>query len=183
MAEIDYQKFRWFFTSTGLLVIGGKSAEQNEEIVKLARENDIILHTSEPGSPFCIIRDEIEETDNDVKEAAIFCACLSKAWKKKKKKVAIDIFGKSQVYKDKKMARGTFGVKGDTEKINVEMKLFLTFQDGKLRAVPFESDIAIIIPGNLSKEKAAEIISKKLEIRLDEVLSALPSDGIEIKWL
>ena len=31
--EIDYKKFRWFFTSSGLLVVGGKSAEQNEAVV------------------------------------------------------------------------------------------------------------------------------------------------------
>ena len=179
---IDYQKYRWFYTSSGMLVIGGKSAEQNEEIVKLARQNDVMLHTADPGSPFCIIIDEVEETEQDIREAAIFCACLSKAWKQKKKQVAVDIFRKEQVYKDKRMAKGTFGIKGNAEKIKVELKLYLNFQEGKLRAVPFETDIASITSGDLSKEKAAEIISKKLEIKKEEVLSALPSDGINIKW-
>jgi len=183
VVNIDYQKYRWFFTSSGLLVIGGKSAEQNEEIVRLARPRDVMLHTSAPGSPFCIIFDEIEENEKDIKEAAIFCAALSKDWKLKKKQIPVDVFAKNQVYKTKGMARGTFGVKGKTEKIKVEPKLHLTFQEGKLRAVPFECDIAIITPGTLSKEQAAEIISKKLAIKKDEVLSALPSEGISIKWL
>ena len=43
VAEINYQKFRWFYTSSGILVIGGKSAEQNEEIIKQAKDDDLIL--------------------------------------------------------------------------------------------------------------------------------------------
>jgi hypothetical protein len=181
--EIDYQKYRWFFTSSGLLVIGGKSAVQNEEVIKLAKQDDVILHTSDPGSPFCVIKDEIEETNEDVREAAVFCASLSKAWKSKKQIAEVEIFRKNQVYKTKNMALGTFGIKGTVEKTKVELKLYLDFQEGKLRAVPFETKVALITPGSLSKEKAAEAISAKLEIPAAEVMSALPSEGINIKWL
>jgi hypothetical protein len=182
MISMDYTKFRWFFTSSGLLVIGGKSAEQNEEIVKITKPNSVMLHTSSPGSPFCIIFDT-DEGEKDIKEAAIFCAALSKDWKLKKKSIVVDIFRKIQVYKTKSMAKGTFGIKGKTEKISVIPKLYLAFQEGKLRAVPFETDIAEITPGKLSKEESAEIIRKKLGIPKDEIMSALPSEGIELKWL
>ena len=182
MISMDYTKFRWFFTSSGLLIIGGKSAEQNEEIVKITKPNSIMLHTSSPGSPFCIIFDS-DESEKDIDEAAIFCAALSKDWKLKKKQISVDIFRKEQVYKTKGMAKGTFGVKGKTEKIKVLPRLYLAFQEGKLRAVPFETDIAEITPGKMTKEEAAEIIRKKLEIPKEEAMSALPSDGIEIKWL
>jgi len=183
MAEADYKKFRWFFTSSGLLVIGGKSADQNEEIIKLAKQDDVILHTSDPGSPFCVIKDEIEETDKDVQEAAVFCASLSKSWKQKKKQVSVDVFRKDQMYKTKGMAKGTFGIKGGTEKIKAELILYLDFQEGKLRTVPFETDIALIIPGIMTKEQAALAISKKLELPFEEAMAALPSEGISIKWL
>jgi len=183
MAEIEYTKFRWFFTSSGLLVIGGKSAAQNEEIMKIAKMDDVMLHTSDPGSPFCVVKDNIEETGKDVQEAAVFCASLSKAWKSKKKSAEVDIFRKDQVYKTKSMAKGTFGVKGDVERIKVELKLYLDFQEGRLRSVPFETDIALLTPGLLSKEKAADAISKRLEVPIEEVMSALPSEGISIKWL
>jgi hypothetical protein len=184
MAEIDFKKYRWFFTSSGSLVIGGKSDSQNEEVVKLARPNEVVLHTKAPGSPFCIIKEAIEETSNDIKEAAAFCACFSQAWKKSKNKmVEVDIFTKAQIEKKKSMKTGTFGIKGKADKIKVEPKLYLTFQEGVLRAVPFESDIALIMPGEMKKEQAALMISKKLEIRADEVMSAIPADGISVKWL
>jgi len=181
---MEYSKYRWFFTSSGTLVVGGKSDEQNEQVIREARAHEVILHTKSPGSPFCVIKEAVEETSEDIKEAAIFCACFSQAWKKgKNKEVEAHIFTKAQIEKKKSMKTGTFGIKGNVEKIKVPLRLYLDFQEGKLRAVPFETDVAVIMPGELKKEKAAEIISKKLEIPIEEVMSALPSDGIEIKWL
>ena len=34
MIKVEYEKYRWFFTSSDKLVIGGKSSKQNEEIMK-----------------------------------------------------------------------------------------------------------------------------------------------------
>ena len=181
--EINYQKFRWFYTSSGVLVIGGKSAEQNEAVIKQAKSEDIILHTEDPGSPFCVVVDEIEETDKDIKEAAIFCASLSQSWKKKPKQISVSVFRKEQMKKSKGMNKGTFSVEGAEQKIKVEPKLYLEFQEGKLRCVPFETNIALITPGEMNKEQAAEVISKKLKIKIEEVLSALPPDKINVKWL
>ncbi|MEM2956015.1 MAG: NFACT RNA binding domain-containing protein [Candidatus Pacearchaeota archaeon] len=180
----DYKKYRWFFTSSGTLVIGGKSDSQNEEVIREAKPNEVVLHTKSPGSPFCIIKEAIEETSEDIKEAAIFCACFSQAWKKSKgKPIEVHVFSRSQIEKKKSMKKGTFGIKGKYKSIKVEPKLWLTFQEGVLRAVPFESDIAMITPGEMKKEAAALEISKKLEIPVEEVMSALPADGISVKWL
>ena len=181
--EIDDNKYRWFYTSSGVLVVGGKSADQNEEVVKLAKSEDILLHTEEPGSPFCVVVDEIEETGQDIKEAAIFCASLSQGWKKKKKEIVVSVFRKVQMKKAKSMKKGTFSVEGVEQKIKVEPKLYLDFQEGKLRCVPFETNIALITPGEMKKEQAAELISKKLKIKIEEVLGALPPDKINVKWL
>lgn len=178
---MEYTNYRWFFTSSGKLVIGGKSDSQNEEVVGSALSNEIVLHTKEAGSPFCIIK-ELVVDDSDIKEAAIFCACFGKTWKKKAKQADVHVFRKQQIYKAKGMKKGTFGIKDEIKKIKVELKLYLTFQEGKLRAVPFETDIAEIARGKIKKEKAAEEISKKLEIPVEEVMSALPADSMEVKW-
>ena len=181
---LDFKKYRWFFTSSGSLVIGGKSDSQNEEVVKEAKPNEVVVHTKEPGSPFCVIKEAIEETSEDIKEAATFCACLSQTWKKSKgKPIEVHVFTKQQVEKKKSMKSGTFGIKGAYDKIKVIPELSLTFQEGVLRAVPFESDIARIMPGEMKKEQAAMMISKKLEVPIEEVMSALPADGISVKWL
>ena len=90
--EKDYKKYRWFFTSSDNLVIGGKSAEQNEEIMKThseSREKYVVMHTSSPGSPFTLIR---EPSKQDLIEMAIFTACFSQQWKKGSKEAELDIF-------------------------------------------------------------------------------------------
>ena len=44
--------FRKFITSSGKLVLGGKSAENNEQLIKQAEAGEVVLHTKAPGSPF-----------------------------------------------------------------------------------------------------------------------------------
>lgn len=188
--EFDYKKFRWFFTSNNFLVFGGKSAEQNENTISLAEKTDLILHTKLPGSPFCIIKSEGQKIfEQDIKEAAIFCASFSQQWKKEKKNVEIHLFSPEQVFKDKKSKTGTFTVMGKTKSLSVKMELFLTIQENKLRAVPESAAKERIlqfpiIPGKIPKEKFVKILKDKLKEKNlnfseDEILSAIPSGGFE----
>lgn len=194
--EEDYKKYRWFFTSEGTLVVGGKSDEQNELVLKYFLKPTLtVVHTSAPGSPFMIIQSE-NPSKKDIEEAAIFCACFSKQWKQLKnnrEKIAIDIFKGNQLYKMKTMKTGTFGVKGEKKTLSVKPELILIFQKGKLRAVPKMNKnknyevLAEIKPGLLTKEKATEKIIKKIKetyqfpISKDELMAALPSDKINVQ--
>ncbi|MFW9771388.1 MAG: ribosome rescue protein RqcH [Candidatus Thorarchaeota archaeon] len=79
-----YEKFRWFFTSEDLLVIGGRDANSNELIFKKhISDNDLVLHTSFPGSPLAIIKNPENRkiTEQSIREAADFVASYSRAWK------------------------------------------------------------------------------------------------------
>jgi predicted ribosome quality control (RQC) complex YloA/Tae2 family protein len=102
-------KFREFHTNSGKLVLAGKDAEQNEKVVKQAGKQEIVLHTEAAGSPFVNIKGKA--TKRDLREAAVFCAQYSRDWKKNKKNVEVHYFKGKDVYKDKKMKQGTFGVK------------------------------------------------------------------------
>ncbi|MCS7134622.1 MAG: DUF814 domain-containing protein [Candidatus Pacearchaeota archaeon] len=183
--------YRWFLTSSGKLVIAGKNSKQNEELMKNVKETDVVLHTEAPGSPFCIIKNPEEK---DLKEAAIFCACFSQEWKRRKKETIVHIFKGNQIFKDKTMKEGTFGIRGKVKKKRVKLKLTLCFQENKLRAVPisclkvYGKGIPKIIlePGKIKKEIIVEIIKKRLEdngikINAEEILQALPSGGFSIR--
>ena len=105
--------FRGLVTSSGKSILAGKNAETNEELVNeyIGKEN-IILHTKEKGSPFCVILGKNEKTSKkDIKEAAIFCARYSQDWKKNKNDVIVHVFKGKDVFKNKQMNIGTFGVK------------------------------------------------------------------------
>jgi len=104
-------KFREFITSSGTLVLGGKSAENNEELIGQVDSNEVVLHTKNPGSPFVNIK--VNASIEDIKEAAVFCAKYSQDWKKSNKKhdVVVHIFKGKDINKEKSMKLGTFGVK------------------------------------------------------------------------
>ena len=188
----DYRNYRWFITSNGNFVVGGKSDEQNEIVIKnFLRPEYVVMHTSEPGSPFCILLSE-KPLKKDLDETAIFCGCFSQQWKKinENAKISIDIFKGEQIYKTKVMKLGTFGVKGEKKVIKIKPELFVVVQKGKIRAVPFgtkEKILAKIIPGKLTKEDASSKIVKiirdkfHLPVAKEEVISAIPSGNLGVK--
>ncbi|MFX0033243.1 MAG: ribosome rescue protein RqcH [Candidatus Hodarchaeota archaeon] len=79
-----YEKFRWFFTSEGFLVIGGRDSSSNELIFKkYIDDNDLVLHTTVLGSPLTIIKNPEKKVipKQSIEEASNFVASYSKAWK------------------------------------------------------------------------------------------------------
>lgn len=102
-------KFREFKTSSGKLLVAGKNAEQNEQVISQVESNEIVLHTSVAGSPFVNIKGKAGK--KDIREAAIFCAKYSRDWKKNKKDVEVHYFLGEDICKEKRMKTGTFGVK------------------------------------------------------------------------
>ena len=178
-----YNKYRWFYTSEKKLVVGGKNAEQNEELIKKFLNTNpkyIVMHTKHPGSPFSIILSNTP-SEKDLEETAVFTGSFSRAWREGKKKSQIDTFLIEQIIKKKSMKTGTFGVIEEIDRKDVDLRLYLIPQEGKLRAIPFQVKNAICIsPGKVNKDKFAEQIAVKLEIPLEEVLQALPTGGFKI---
>jgi hypothetical protein len=185
-----YESFRWFFTSNNVLVIGGKSDEQNEIALReFLKKNYVVMHTSEPGSSFMIIQSD-KPDKKDLEETAIFCACFSKQWKSGNKKIKVDVFKGEQIYKTPKMKTGTFGLKNGKTTVEVKPELVLVIQRGILRAIPKSSNeekLAEIKQGQLTKEQAADKIFKKIKekyhlpVSRDEIMQAIPSDKLDVK--
>jgi hypothetical protein len=186
----DFSNYRWFFTSDGKLVVGGKSDEQNENVLKFfKRPGYTIMHTTKPGSPFMIIQSD-DPSKKDLDECAIFCACFSKEWKSGNKTIDIDVFKGGEVYKTRDMKTGTFGVK-NKKKVKAKTELIVIIQKGKIRAVPKvkrdEESLAVIKPGKMDKEAATMKIVKKIKekyllpVSKEEVMRAIPSGNMSVR--
>jgi len=89
-SEQWYERFRWFHTSDGFLVIGGRDADGNEELVKKYLEGpDLFFHAQAHGGPVTVLkatdpgesaRDvDIPETSRE--QAARFAVSYSSVWK------------------------------------------------------------------------------------------------------
>ena len=113
-------KFRVYVTSLGLEVFAGKNSEQNDSLVSSAKRNDILIHTEKPGSPFCNLGENPGE--EDISEAAVFCARYSQDWRDNKKDVTVQVFKRSDMNKDASMKSGTWGVKKVIQKIKVKKR-------------------------------------------------------------
>ena len=103
-------------TSSGRRVFGGKSEENNDELVNSAGKNNLMLHTAAPGSPFVNVG--VEPSRADVKEAGVFCAKYSQDWRSNKRDVVLNKFFRRDMKKGLFMKKGSWKVKkSDTIKV------------------------------------------------------------------
>ena len=79
-----FEDFKWFYSSDGYVVVSGKSAEQNELLVKKYLEkNDIYVHSDYHGSGSCVIKNHITEKEipiSTLEQAGNFVICWTKSW-------------------------------------------------------------------------------------------------------
>lgn len=188
-----YEKFRWFHSSEGFLVICGKDATSNDIVVKKHMDNeDIVFHTSMPGSPFCIIKTEGKKpAEPTLNQAAQQTASYSKAWKLGLAAVETFHITPEQVSKTamsgEYMAKGSFMVYGKKNFITSRLEIAIGNKDGKVIGGPVEAiksqtdKYVIIVQGKTKSSDLAKNIQKKIGGDLDEIIRFLPAGGGEIK--
>jgi predicted ribosome quality control (RQC) complex YloA/Tae2 family protein len=78
-----YDRFRWFVSSDGFLVVGGRDADTNEEIFKkYIEKRDIVFHTQTPGAPLTVVKTGGKEVpESTLEEVAQFAVSYSSLWK------------------------------------------------------------------------------------------------------
>src|SRR5215211_6744645 len=85
-----YERYRWFITTDGLLVIGGRDASSNSALIrKHLTEHDIVFHAEVHGSPFFIIKNAAASfaatqegtIDSSLYQVAQATISFSRAWK------------------------------------------------------------------------------------------------------
>jgi predicted ribosome quality control (RQC) complex YloA/Tae2 family protein len=78
-----YEKFRYFTTSDGFLVVAGKDVVTNEILIKkYTQQEDVVFHAEITGSPFVVIKAEGRQvTEQALKEAGEYAAAFCRAWR------------------------------------------------------------------------------------------------------
>jgi len=78
-----FEKFRWFVSSDGFLVVAGKDAVSNEVLIKkYTTADDIIFHADIIGAPFVVVKTEGKEpSEQCLREAGEFAAAFSRGWR------------------------------------------------------------------------------------------------------
>ncbi len=190
-----YEKFRWFYSSEGFLVIGGRDATTNEVIIKKHTEsNDLVFHTDMAGSPFFVVKNpESKETgEQTVKEAADAVCTYSKAWKLGLGSCKAFWVMPEQVSKSTEsgeyMGKGSFMIRGKTNYVSAGISLAIgTLDNGAVMGGPLSavkahcSRYVELMPG---REKTAAV-AKKVKAAtggdLDDIIRAIPAGGAKVK--
>jgi predicted ribosome quality control (RQC) complex YloA/Tae2 family protein len=78
-----FEKFRWFVSSDGFLVVAGKDAVSNEVLIKkYTNVDDIVFHADIVGAPFVVVKTEGKmPTEQCLREAGEFAAAFSRGWR------------------------------------------------------------------------------------------------------
>jgi len=121
-----YDRFRWVRTSQGFLVVGGRDADQNEELVeKYLETGDRFLHAQAHGGPVTILKAAdpsesgkgVEIPEAAEREAARFAVTYSSVWKEGKFAGDVYAVDPDQVSKTPEsgeyLEKGGFAIRGD----------------------------------------------------------------------
>ena len=201
-----FEKFRWFVSLEGDLVIGGRDSQSNVNIIKkYAKQNDLVFHSEIVGSPFFIIKEGVSDTT--IIETATATASFSRAWKSQS---SVDVYyvKYEQVKKGApsgmSMPKGSFMIEGKKtilKKVKLELAIGAVMHNGKhtIMSGPIDAVMrrslahVIIRPGKRKASDIAKLIKNKLILKLDndiseiykgksidEYLRVLPPGGTEI---
>jgi predicted ribosome quality control (RQC) complex YloA/Tae2 family protein len=198
-----YENFRWFFSSDGLLVVAGKSAESNEALLKKHTDpSDMVFHADIPGAAFVVIKSQgLDITDVTKREAAEFAAAHSKAWARGLGTIDIFSVPRERVSKTppsgQYLPKGSFMVTGEREWYrNLELKLALGIKidreskqanvvSGPVMAVRKHTDYFITMkPGFKKSLELSRLIKNKILVkaRPDDryIIEQIPLDELQV---
>ena len=188
-----FEKFRWFISSDGLLVIGGRDSTTNEIVIKkYTDKNDLVFHTELPGSPFVVIKntENIDIPKSTIDEAAQFCASFSKSWKSGRTTAELYHINPEQVSKEAPsgtaaLAKGSFMILGKRNYHNATLSIAIC-NVGRIMAGPLsaikrqceekELKYVEIMQGDDKLSDVAKKVQKVIGGDLDEIIRSLPSE-------
>jgi predicted ribosome quality control (RQC) complex YloA/Tae2 family protein len=196
-----FERFKWFISSDSVLVIAGRDAATNQEVVeKHMQPGDHYLHVDIFGAPHVVIKAIGKEvSEATLREAAEFAAMHSRGWREGLGSLDIYWALPEQVSKQapsgEYMPRGSYMIRGKRNFLKVPLRAavgVMTLNDekvvmcGPLSAVEHHSKVVIrVVPGYLKKSDLAKKVQTRLkaagvEVSIDELMRALPPGKGEI---
>lgn len=181
-----WEKFRWFYSSEDVLVVGGKSAESNDNLLKNhLGKGEIVFHTEDPGSPFFVIKGYAGK--KTLRETGIAAASYSQGWKKGLRKMSVMYCVSEQLHKRKGMKIGTWEVRGKRKTMSVKLEIAVgVTKDGKMIGGPVDAirrkadKFVKIRPGGKSKDKVIKDIVKRIDNDEKEIVKFVPAGKSKI---
>lgn len=200
-----FEKYRWFISSEGNVIVGGKDAFTNDRVVKkYLKDRDRFVHADIHGAPSLVIKSHQNDEgagDATLNEACIYAACFSRAWRSGIGGVESFWVLPDQVSKTPAagefIAKGAFIIRGRRNRISATLRLaigtivyegiemVMCAPEGSVRA--YTGSYLLFEPGEIPKNDFARRLSRHFGIKNDEALSIIPGDvrvagTVGMKW-
>ena len=197
-----FERFRWFISSEGAIVIAGRDASSNDLIVRRnMKEGDVYLHADLHGAASVIVKHpapgEPPVTEVTLREAGQWAVVYSKAWRAGL--AAAEAFWVTPEQVSKSAASGEFvargawaihGTKHVLRDLPTEIALgTIEFDGDQLWTAAPPSAIrtrgairALLVPGPERGRDAVEVeLARELGLSRSRLQGLLPAGGIELR--
>jgi predicted ribosome quality control (RQC) complex YloA/Tae2 family protein len=191
-----FENYRWFLTSRGRLVLGGRDAKSNDQVVKRhLGDRERYAHADLHGAPSIVVKEGAEATDEEMREVCQFALCHSKAWSAGAAEGTAYWVLPDQVSKRPEagefVPRGAFIVRGRRNylyHLPLEMVVAEVSIEGsrKVMCAPRESVVGserwvVIAPGKTPRGRASSSLAKAFQVPEEEISRILPPGDLEIR--
>jgi len=195
-----FERFRWFISKEGNIVLAGKDAKSNEVVVKkYLKDKDRYVHADVHGAPSCIVKaNDINDTsipisENTLEEACIFAASYSKAWNQFADAQAYWVLPE-QVSKTPQsgefVPKGAFIIRGKRNHYRCTLEIavgIITIEEtkkimaGPVESVKFRSNNFIVLKsGDMKKNAIAKKLAKTFDVPIETIQRLLPPGDVSI---
>jgi predicted ribosome quality control (RQC) complex YloA/Tae2 family protein len=197
--KLWFEHYRWFISSEGNIVVGGKNAPSNDKIVKkYLAKGDRYVHANMKGAPSCVVKAQDAEgnplpiNETTLQEACQFAVVYSRAWNRYGEMDAYWV-KPEQVSKSpppgEYLPRGSFIITGKRHYHRCPMEHglgIITLHDvphimgAPPSVVKKLKRYLLFIPGKQDKNMIANEISSRLHVPVETIQSVLPPGDIDI---
>ncbi len=195
-----FEKYRWFHSSDGFLVIGGRDATTNEILIKKRmKPDDIVFHAEIVGAPFVLIKTEGKTApEQTLNEAANLAASYSRAWREMLSAITVYWIRPDQVSKSppsgQSLPKGAFMIRGTKNfvhgvllQVAIGVKTVddtLSIIGGPVEAIANQTSTYVeIVPGDQKSGQLAKKIRHLLSTKVSEdqkrSVTAVPIEEIQ----
>ena len=196
-----FEKFRWFVSSDGFLVVAGKDAVSNEILIKKhAEADDVVFHADIVGAPFVVVKTEGKEPNEQcLREASEFAAAFSRGWREGFGSVDVYWVKPEQLSKGgpsgESVPKGGFVVRGERNWMrNVPLRIaigvsvneeegWVRIDGGPVDAVNAKADVyVVVVPGDVAgKELLRRVLrglAEKMPKNLREIVAKASVEAV-----
>jgi predicted ribosome quality control (RQC) complex YloA/Tae2 family protein len=196
LATAWHERYRWFVSSEGVLVVAGTDAKSNDQLVKKhLQPGDRYVHADIHGAPSVVVKAKEGMTEATLREAAVFSLAMSKAWNAGHGSGSAYWVTPEQVSKTPQsgefLPKGAWVIRGKRnyfERLEIRLAIGMATSEKEPRVMcgpvsAIEKNCAsyvVIESGEMPKETAAKEFAKRFSADIEDIQSALPPGGIKI---